>query len=193
MDWNNATPAEMLAESRRRLERRANGLPVAEDADRQGEAKRGGAGRRSTVYLTIPMELLVSDNRKSVPIVRRRRDGRVYPAEVLTSRYRAARDGIKKIARAAMDGEPPLQGPVKVDAILYEPNRSRDRDILNLGKLLGDSMSKIVYEDDVQIDDAHWIRGYTSAERPRLEVRVSLLTESELPSSLARTHPASNP
>lgn len=69
--------------------------------------------------------------------------------------------------------KPPLIGAVGLVARFYFKTR-RKSDMDNFAKLLLDSMSGIVYEDDGQINELTFIRDYNK-ENPRIEVTITSL------------------
>lgn len=68
---------------------------------------------------------------------------------------------------------PPLLGSISLSARFYFKTR-RKSDMDNFSKLLLDSMSGIVYEDDGQIDELILIRDYDKSN-PRIEITVKSL------------------
>jgi hypothetical protein len=69
--------------------------------------------------------------------------------------------------------QPLFASPVAITVMLFEPNRSAKRDLLNYQKLICDAMTGIVYADDSLIDDAHFTRGAPDIDRPRAEITVT--------------------
>lgn len=86
----------------------------------------------------------------------------------LTPKARANKEALAWEARSQFRGKP-LSGPLAVEVQLFWPDR-RKHDIDNI-KVLLDSLTGIVWEDDGQIVDAHLIKEF-DRERPRVELRV---------------------
>lgn len=72
---------------------------------------------------------------------------------LLSKKYRQAKEALQWEIRSQWKGEP-LEGDVAVTIIHYWKGK-RKRDIDNYLKLLGDSMTDIVYLDDSQIVEMH--------------------------------------
>ena len=66
-----------------------------------------------------------------------------------------------------------LKGSIKVNLRFFHGDK-RKRDIDNYNKILLDSLSGIVYDDDKQIDSLH-IEKYYDKEHPRVEVEASTI------------------
>lgn len=64
----------------------------------------------------------------------------------------------------------PLKGELTVNVILYFGTK-RTHDIDNYSKILLDSLTDIVWEDDKQITELNIVKEYDK-ERPRIEVTV---------------------
>jgi len=94
---------------------------------------------------------------------------------VLSIKYRRAKQYITNIAMVnrLMAHRRPLKGRVTLRAVVYEPNRSRTRDVCNFAKLVQDGLSGECYDDDGQIDDARWIRGPIDKANPRMEITLT--------------------
>jgi Holliday junction resolvase RusA-like endonuclease len=127
------------------------------------------------ITLVIPWHYLVADNRKYGAT------GVGGKARLfLTSEYSAAKRAVAVTARLegkkAKAKDLPLSVPVRVVATVYEPNRSRTRDVTNFCKLVHDALSGVIYEDDGQIDDARWIRGGIDKKNPRVEITITALS-----------------
>jgi len=67
----------------------------------------------------------------------------------------------------------PITGDVMVDMVLYFGDK-RKRDIDNFNKLVFDSLTGIVWVDDVQIQELHIIKKYDKLS-PRVELYISEL------------------
>jgi len=63
-----------------------------------------------------------------------------------------------------------LTGDVKLE-IRYFLKTKRKMDLDNLGKLVIDSMSGLVFVDDKQITELHLYKGYCK-EKPRVEIEI---------------------
>lgn len=210
LDLSTMTPEEVEREAKRRLERRAAGLPLTESQVSEslrvmhgkpesdaiiipGDVRAMLAGARGPstsgafrhvseptpkFIVELPWDLLVSDNVKYQPSTRRV-GARIVSRQVLTPAYRQARRRAQAEVTAALRSaglEPPIfpRGVrLAFRAVVFEPDRSRDRDIVNFAKLVQDALSKLVYWDDSQIDDARWIRSALPEPiRPHLEIAV---------------------
>lgn len=124
------------------------------------------------ITLTIPWDVLVPDNAKYGATLMNRK-----PRLYTTTEYKHAHKWIYEIAMVAMKGSRPLQGTLALKAVMYEPNRSRVRDLSNYCKLVHDGLSGEVYDDDGQLDDVQWIRGGVDKDNPRVEITVSPLLQ----------------
>jgi len=82
------------------------------------------------------------------------------------------------VRRQLPDDWEPFAVPVTFTATLYEPDRSRKRDIVNYAKMVQDVCSRLVYADDHLIDRATWVRGPVDETTPRLEIAVTTLDKS---------------
>ena len=118
-----------------------------------------------------------------------KRDGGQFVSNYLPSKSRAEQAGIKLIAAAAMQGRPPITGPVELRVALYVPipaswsQKKRDAalrhdvlptsrpDCTNWLKQIEDGMNKIVYNDDSQITDCLVQKRYCSRPRVVVELR----------------------
>ena len=77
---------------------------------------------------------------------------------------------VAQAAARAMDGRPPLEGPVGVKLRFYRKDRRRvDGD--NLEKSAADPLNGVVWLDDSQVVECHRYMGL-DRERPRVEVEV---------------------
>lgn len=73
------------------------------------------------------------------------------------------------LAKAAMRGAGPMEGPVRVEVSVYRPRKSGDLD--NTLKVLLDSMRGVVFVDDSQVVEIH-ARRNDDASNPRAIVTV---------------------
>lgn len=122
-----------------------------------------------TLSLTIPWSVCVSDNNKYG----------VYRGKmILTKRYREAKDAIAMYAHTIPASQRPLDGRVRLHAVVYEPDAKRLRDIGNFMKLTADGLNGILYYDDSQLDDVRWERGPLDPVTPRVELTLTILKHS---------------
>jgi Holliday junction resolvase RusA-like endonuclease len=70
----------------------------------------------------------------------------------------------------------PLDTRLKMTITAYFGSK-RIRDLDNIGKIVLDAFTGIVYEDDGQIDELTFIRKY-SKENPRVEIQLKTLHEN---------------
>lgn len=83
------------------------------------------------------------------------RSGHTYTPQ----RTRDAEAHIREMATFAMNGKPPMQGPLKMKAVftIKQPKSNKTKehtgrvDVDNLFKLLADSLNGVMFEDDGQI------------------------------------------
>lgn len=123
----------------------------------------------TTLSLTLPWPVLVSDNNKY---------GVYHGKMILTKRYREAKDAIAMHACRIPASQRPLEGRVRLHAVVYEPDAKRLRDIGNFMKLTADGLNGILYYDDSQLDDVRWERGPLDPANPRVELTLTILTHS---------------
>lgn len=71
--------------------------------------------------------------------------------------------------------EKPLTGPLDINIKLHFKTR-RKHDIDNYGKILLDSLTGIVWEDDVQIQTMR-VSKWIDQENPRIEIEIEKLLE----------------
>ena len=86
----------------------------------------------------------------------------------LTPRARANKEAIAWEARSQYRGEP-LEGSLEVSVALYWPDR-RKHDVDNI-KVLLDSLTGIVWQDDSQITDLRITKSYDK-QNPHVEMTV---------------------
>jgi crossover junction endodeoxyribonuclease RusA len=72
--------------------------------------------------------------------------------------------------------KPPLTERLSVTAVFYFGNK-RKVDIDNFSKILWDSLTGIVWDDDSQVDEYHIYRAYDK-EAPRVELTIHTLPHS---------------
>lgn len=123
----------------------------------------------TSLSLTLPWEILVSDNRKYSVVL-----GRM----ILTQQYRLAKDAITSYAYQIPASQRPLEGRLRLRATIHEPNTSRVRDVANFAKLTHDGFNGVLFVDDGQLDDVRWIRGEVDKDHPRVDIVLSILTHS---------------
>ncbi|HLS32730.1 MAG TPA: RusA family crossover junction endodeoxyribonuclease, partial [Brevibacterium sp.] len=87
---------------------------------------------------------------------------------------RRAKEAARTLVAAQTRRDPVLIGPVEVRLTFYVPDQRR-RDPDNLLKLIHDSMSGIVYDDDHQIRRQVWEVAGVDREDPRVEIEVEPL------------------
>lgn len=88
---------------------------------------------------------------------------------ILTQKYRETKEAMQWEVRSVWKGEP-LQDDVTLNVMFYYGD-SRKRDIDAYLKILLDSMSGIVYEDDAQITELHVFKDIDKSE-PRTVIQV---------------------
>lgn len=120
-----------------------------------------------TIRLTLPWATLAQANHRLVP----RKGGRGL---TLAREYRAAKEAARALIAAQTRRAPVLIGPVEVRLRFHLPD-ARKRDPDNLLKLIHDSMSGIVYDDDHQIRRQVWEVAGVDREDPRVEIEVEPL------------------
>lgn len=172
-DLSDLSPTEMIAESERRKARRAAGLPLEDASPKTAPfvdriETSWLHGDQTTRRVTLPWSVLVPDGEKFQPSIK---GGK--PFLVLTTRYKQGKAKAREILKEQVGNAPPLAGRISFVATLFEPNASRTRDIVNLAKIVMDSLTAICYVDDGQIDNAQWRRGQVCIDRPRLEISVT--------------------
>lgn len=87
---------------------------------------------------------------------------------ILTQKARTTKEAIAWEIHSQYKGKV-LAGPVCLAIDLYFHDHRR-RDVDNI-KMILDSMTGIVFEDDSQVDDLH-IRKHIDAENPRFEIQI---------------------
>lgn len=97
---------------------------------------------------------------------RRSRNGGMFMAR----EARAWKDGVAICARLAMQGRPPIEGPVSVTFRFHFPTRRNDIDSSLKGTL--DALQKIVIRDDRQVVELV-VTKHLDRLRPRAEIEVS--------------------
>lgn len=63
----------------------------------------------------------------------------------------------------------PLDGPVRLTATIYRPQKSGD--LMNREKVLSDALQGVAYHDDKQIVEAHFYLA-DNKDNPRVEVNI---------------------
>lgn len=86
---------------------------------------------------------------------------------ILSARGRAYKDEAGWIAKAS--GARPFTGDVRVQIDVYRPRRAGDLD--GSLKVVLDSVTRILYEDDRQVVEIH-ARRFEDKRNPRVEIRV---------------------
>lgn len=160
-DLSAATDDEIVAEAEARWREREGTPRVAP----------GTIARQVTIE--IPFAVLVSDNDHLVPRVIKKM-GRAVPLLCLDPRYKKARGVIKLlVAKQLGPGWVPFGGPCEMSAEVYEPNRSRGRDVANFAKGVQDALNKLVYADDALLDRVTWTRREIDPDNPRCVITVT--------------------
>ena len=97
---------------------------------------------------------------------------------------------VARHARHAMDGAPPLEGPLALEIIIIQkppPSWSKKKaqeanwitqkpDLDNICKLISDACNAIIFVDDSQIAKLNAERMWRTTGDERIEIRVSKLT-----------------
>ncbi len=139
------------------------------------------------VTVTLPWSVLLPDNAKWVPVIRRNPDrAKLCLTIAYRSHKKRAVDEIRKQlwpnATEGVAEDLPARFPLSVRlqllASLVEPDRRTRRDLSNYCKLVHDSMTGIVYDDDSQLDAVTWLRLPVDIDRPRLELTISPLPDA---------------
>jgi Holliday junction resolvase RusA-like endonuclease len=119
--------------------------------------------------------------------------GKAFASVYTDSKTRSEGGAVRMFAANAMNGRPPLEGPlelrmtaffpipaswsgkksVKALAGLIAPTGKPDFD--NLAKMACDGMNKIVFKDDAQIVSAHCWKLFS--DRPRVVIEIRSLTK----------------
>lgn len=101
----------------------------------------------------------------------------------------AAEGVVRGYAAQAMNGRPPIEGPVALSIAIWQaipPSWSKKKrsnafyltgrpDCDNSLKLAADSLRHIVYHDDAQISDASVTRRYAENGMERVEIKITAL------------------
>lgn len=184
-DINTATPAEVRAERDRRQRNVAAGRNPTDDGQGTTDAIARGVVRDpgsliperpplQSRHFTLPWSVLVADNAKYAPGVRRTPAG-PQGVILLTPAYRVAKKKAEALVREQLvaQGSPPLiTGSILLMAELIEPDTRTRRDIANYAKLVHDVLTGLAYRDDHQLDEVRWIRMPHDIDRPRLEITL---------------------
>lgn len=123
----------------------------------------------NVITLSLPWEVLVSDNQKY---------GIAQGRLILTKRYRDAKEAITVHAMRIPASQRPLDGRLRLEATLHEPDDIRSRDIANFAKLTHDGLNGMLFHDDAQLDEVCWIRGAMDKANPRVDIVLTILTPS---------------
>jgi len=123
---------------------------------------RGGKGERIVIAFTIPGETIPKERARSGR-------GHFYTPQAT----RDFQEYVRWLALEAMQGRPPIEGPVTLTVTFYlgSLRRAKVVDLTNAVKGVEDGMNLIVYKDDRQIWEEH-IEKAVCIESPRAEVRV---------------------
>ena len=88
----------------------------------------------------------------------------------MTPKGKALKESYQWDAKTQFKGDP-IYGPVELDIKLYFGDK-RKRDIDNYNKILLDSMSGIVFDDDKQIQKIIIEKGFDK-KKPRTEIEIN--------------------
>lgn len=151
--------------------RQAPGVPAGEA--RLASDSGAGMDRLRTpasagdVRLVLPWRMLVRDN-EHYGLSR----GRL----VLTERYRKAKEAVYAEACNQWRGErPAFTHPVRLEAGIYFPDHTRERDPGNYRKMVTDALQGVVYPKDALVRDERWYDAGIDGENPRAELVISAL------------------
>ncbi len=114
------------------------------------------------IRLVVPWSALCSDNQKYVPA--HTKGG--HQKLILTDAYREAKRKTRELAQQAMHGNVPCRMPLKLLAEVWVPD-NRPHDIANFCKNAHDAMEGVVYANDAQLHDVHWINRGSDVDQPR--------------------------
>lgn len=120
------------------------------------------------ILLTVPWSALVSDNEKYAPV--HTKGGNVKL--ILQENYREAKRKTRELAQQAMHGNVALRIPLTLTAEVWVPDNRR-HDLCNFSKACFDALEKVVYADDSQLYEVHWIRRAVDCDHPRAELSIS--------------------
>lgn len=95
---------------------------------------------------------------------------RPYPHIYMTEEGKALKEDWQWQLRSQRNSPELLKGELEIYIIVYYEDR-RKRDIDNGNKILWDSMSGVIYEDDSQITDCHIAKRYDKKD-PRVEIEI---------------------
>lgn len=128
------------------------------------------------VTLTLPWSLLLPDNHRLMPVVRKI-NGRATATLITAPEYRTAKSAAAaSIAQQWGFHNVPWTGPVQLHALLWFPD-ARKRDAGNYRKMLGDALTGVAVEDDSQIHRETWERAGLDRTNPRVVIELSELKQ----------------
>lgn len=120
------------------------------------------------IRLVLPWSALVSENRRFCA-----RGNSIF----MTPEYRAAREKMVAVARAAMTLEglvfQPLAQPLALVARVWFPD-NRIHDAPNFAGATHNALKKIVFVDDRWLHDVRWLRAGVDVDAPRAEIELRL-------------------
>ncbi len=122
------------------------------------------------IRIVVPWSALCSDNQKYVPA--HTKGG--HQKLILTDAYREAKRKIRELAQQAMHGNVPCRMPLKLLAEVWVPD-NRPHDIANFCKNAHDAMEGVVYANDAQLHDVHWINRGADVDQPRAIITLEPL------------------
>ncbi len=127
--------------------------------------------------------------------------GRQFVANYLPKQTRAEQAAVRLFAQQAMEGRPPLEGPIELRMTAYMPipaSWSQKKqamalagiilptgrpDFDNLAKSIADGIRQIAIKDDAQVVSAHLWKRYSDRPRAVVELRCMGQQPLALPSS----------
>jgi Holliday junction resolvase RusA-like endonuclease len=120
--------------------------------------------------IVVPWQFCATANHRLMPVIRWFKN---KPKAMLITDpdYSVAKQGAEYHIRAQWKGQP-MTVPVELVARCWFPD-NRKRDASNLAKMLGDSLTGIVLEDDSQIHRETYERSGISKENPRVEITIT--------------------
>lgn len=142
---------------------------IVEDAIKRGVAVTVFKAIVWPLELTLPWSALCSDDERTAPAMRK---GQVKPVQILTERYRNAKEKVRLIARPKVVGCAPAAIPLKLEARVWVPD-NRIHDVPNFAKCVHDALQKLVYVNDSWLHDVRWIRAGVNVDNPRAEITIT--------------------
>ena len=121
--------------------------------------------------------------------IARTHDGKQFVSSFTPAQTRSEQGAMKLFAQRAMEGRPPIEGPIDLRLCAYMPiprSWSKSKQLMartgfllptgkpdfdNLAKNCGDALTGIVWRDDAQVTDAACWKRYSDQPRLLIEVR----------------------